>query len=119
MALDEREQYRSLIDALVRECRSGQGTVLPAWARRGTWSTYALDHPDEMAAERRINELLARLSSADRDVVAEMLAASFEAGVHTSLRVLHEHELRPFDEAYEATPFHDFAGRLDDWQWPV
>jgi hypothetical protein len=26
--------------------------------------------------------------------------------------------LLPFDKAYEGTPFHDFVGRLDDWEWP-
>jgi hypothetical protein len=33
---DERELYRKLIDALVRECRQGQGQIGPARARAGT-----------------------------------------------------------------------------------
>jgi hypothetical protein len=39
-------------------------------------------------------------------------------GVHSALVALHEAQLAPFDKAYEGTPFHDFIGRLDDWQWP-
>lgn len=117
---DERRQYRVLIDELVHECRDGQGTVLPRWVRQGVWNKYADDHPDEMAEERRMNQMLARLSDDDRDLVARMLGLAYQGAVHDTLRVLHEHEVPPFDDAYEGTPFHDFMGRLTiDWNWPT
>jgi len=117
---DERSQYRALIDALVNECRSGQGTVLPGWVRRGIGNEYADDHPEEMPDEHRMNVLLGRLSSEDREVVARMLELSYQGAVHDTLRVLHEREVQPFDDGYEGTPFHDFMGRLmTDWEWPI
>lgn len=47
-----------------------------------------------------------------------MLEQAFVSGVHESLVVIHEEAIEPFDKGYEGTPFHDFVGRLDDWQWP-
>jgi uncharacterized protein DUF6547 len=70
--------------------------------------------PDQAA----INELLARLAVADRDVLASMLRDAFVGGVHQTLVALHEAEIPPFDDGYEGTPFHDFVGRLDGWEWP-
>ena len=116
---DGRDQYRALIDALVDECRNGGGTVPATWARRGVWNTYALDHPDEMPEEQRMNEVLARTPDEDREVLARMLIQTYEGGVHDTLRVLHDHELPPFDDGYEGAPYHDFMGRLrTDWDWP-
>lgn len=116
---DERSQYRSVIDSLVEECRDGQGQVLPTWVRRGVWGAHALGHPDEMSEEHRMNTVLSRLSGESRAVVARMLELSYEGGVHDALRVLHDHDLPPFDSAYGGTPFHDFIGRLmTDWEWP-
>jgi uncharacterized protein DUF6547 len=116
---DDRAQYRRIIDTLVYECRDGQGPILPTWVRRGVWNRHAVDHPDDLPEEARYNELLARLSEADRDLVARMLQDAFEAGVQTSLRVLHDEALAPFDDGYEGTPFHDFVGRLADSSWPI
>lgn len=116
----QRSVYRAIVDALVDECRNGQGQVLPGWARRGVWNTYALDHADEMPEEHRMNTLLAHLSDEDRAVVARMLELSYEAGIHDALRVLHDHDVPPFDDAYEGAPFQDFMGRLKtDWEWPA
>lgn len=75
---DGREQYRQLIDRLVRECKEGQGP------------------------------LAARGPAAD----------AYVAGVHDTLRVLHDAQVPPFEEGYEGTPFHDFMGRLNGWDWP-
>ena len=47
-----------------------------------------------------------------------MLAKEFVSGVHETLVVLHELGVPPFDTGYEGTPFHDFVGRLTDWEWP-
>jgi hypothetical protein len=116
----DQSQYRSLIDALVEECRDGQGQVLSGWVRRGVWNRYALDHPDELPEEDRMNNVLARLDDEDRAVVARMLELSYAGGVHDTLRTLHDHEVPPFDDAYEGTPSQDFMGRLEtDWEWPT
>ena len=71
-----------------------------------------------MPDQHAFNELLRKLSANDRDVLALMLEERFTGGVHETLRVLHDAELPPFDDAYEGTPYHDFVGRLDDWEWP-
>ena len=47
-----------------------------------------------------------------------MLEDQFVAGVHDTLRVLHDLEVVPFDDAYEGTPYHDFVGRVTGWDWP-
>ena len=66
-----------------------------------------------------MNEVLARTPDEDREVLARMLIQTYEGGVHDTLRVLHDHELPPFDDGYEGTPYHDFMGRLrTDWDWP-
>jgi hypothetical protein len=87
---DDREQYRALIDALVRACRNGQGQVFPDRARRGAWNPEAARRPDEMPRQQRMNVLLANLGEADREVVADMLLEAFETGVHETLVILHE-----------------------------
>ena len=67
-----------------------------------------------------MNMLLARLSDDDRADVARMVELSYESGIHDALRVLHDHEVSPFDDAYEGAPFLDFMGRLrTDWDWPT
>lgn len=112
--------YRTVIDAMADECRDGQGQVLPGWVRRGVWNMYAVDHPDDMPEEHRMNEVLTRLDDSDRAVVARMLELAYAGGMHDTLRVLNDHEVPPFDDAYEGTPAQDFMGRLTtDWEWPA
>jgi hypothetical protein len=110
------EIYRRTIDRLVHACRDGQGQIGSDRVRAGVWHKYAdaARMPDQWA----INELLARLSEHDRDILAEMLADEFRNGVHETLVVLHEQKIVPFEDGYEGTPFHDFIGRLNDWDWP-
>jgi hypothetical protein len=38
---DNRRQYRGIIDRLVRDCRSGQGTIGASRARAGVWNANA------------------------------------------------------------------------------
>jgi hypothetical protein len=59
------------------------------------------------------------MAPGDREVVAQMLAVAFQGGVFIALRVLHGHQVSPFEDGYEGSPFNDFIGRLYDWQWPV
>lgn len=113
---DERKAYRALIDRLVADCRSGQGQIGPGRVRRGIWNEHA--RADPASEDHRINVLLDRLPGEDCETVARMLEQEFVAGVHAALVALHEHEMPPFDEAYEGTPFHDFIGRLTEWEWP-
>ncbi|MDR2988198.1 MAG: hypothetical protein LBV34_25520 [Nocardiopsaceae bacterium] len=119
MVSDGRDLYRVLIDELVRECRQGQGQIGPCRARTGTWNPNAEAAPDKFPDQRRINVLLTGLMQDDRDVLAQMLAEEFQGGVFTTLRVLHDHGVPPFEDGYEGTPFNDFVGRLDDWPWPT
>ena len=119
MADDDRQLYRALIDALARECREGQGQAGARRARTGTWNPNADAPLDGLPDQRRINVLLAGMGQDDREVLAQMLAQAFQDGVFIALRVLHGHQVPPFQDGYEGTPFNDFAGRLDDWPWPT
>lgn len=74
--------------------------------------------PDFLPEQHSINELLSRMTPADREVVAEMLRDEFESGVFESLNVLERFGVPPFEDGYEGSPFHDFIGRLGDWNWP-
>lgn len=103
-----RAAYRTLIDALVDECRHGQGTVLPGWALRGVW-------PSDAGAA----ELLGRLREPDRAVVARMLEQAYSGAMHDALRVLEDEGVPDFDQSYEGSAREDFMGRLvADYEWP-
>jgi hypothetical protein len=116
---DDRLLYRVLIDELVRECRQGQGQIGPGRARAGIWNPNAEVLLDDFPEQRRINVLLAGMAQDDREVLAQMLAEAFQGGVFIALRILHDHQVPPFEDGYEGTPFNDFVGRLDDWPWPT
>lgn len=116
---DERAQYRTLIDSLVRACREDQGQIGPNRVRRGVWNPMATARPDRMPGQHKMNVLLAGLSDSGREVLAQMLAEAFQSGVHETLVILHEAAIPPFDDGYEGSPFHDFAGRMQGWPWPV
>jgi len=110
------QQYRQVIDGLVEDALHGQGQIRPRLARAGVWNANA--RPDYISEQWAINDLLARLAPADREVIAGMLLDAFTGGIHQSLVRLHEESVPPFDKAYEGTPFHDFVGRLAAWEWP-
>lgn len=91
------------LDGHVAGCGTGMRSIIP------------MSCPEE----HRMNTVLARLGNEDRTVVARMPELSYEGGIHDTFRVLNDHEVPPFDDAYEGTPFHDFLGRLKtDWEWP-
>jgi hypothetical protein len=109
--------YRAVIDKMVRVCREGQGQIGPDRARAGLWNQNATPHliPEQHA----INVLLQRLSVAEREVLAGMLAHQVEVGMFEALKVLEEYEVPPFEDGYEGSPFNDFVGRMaGDWDWP-
>jgi hypothetical protein len=112
----DQSKYRELIDRLVDQCRNGQGTVGSGRVMAGIWNANAT--PSRFADQYEFNQLLKRLPSEDRPVLAKMLKHAFESGVHSTLVELHEVKLPPFEDGYEGTPFHDFVGRLADDPWP-
>jgi hypothetical protein len=100
----------------VRVCREGQGQISARRARAGIWNTNAT--PDYIQYQHEINEFLARLSVQDREILAKVLVQEVVLGVFESLKVLEQFQIAPFEEGYEGTPYHDFIGRLADWEWP-
>ena len=106
--------YREMIDALVEVCRTGQGQIYPRRVREGVWHRYV--PPTEFSDQH--NLLLARLSSADRELLSGMLTRQFESGVFEALKVLEQFRVEPFEDGYEGSPYNDFVGRLTDWEWP-
>src|SRR5690348_3858686 len=108
--------YRELIDELVRVCKEGQGQIGAIRARDGVWNQSATE--DFIPEQHQINLLLKRMSAADREILAGMLAQEVVTGVFETLKALEEFEIEPFKDGYEGSPYNDFIGRLGDWQWP-
>jgi hypothetical protein len=110
--------YRDFIDRMVDECQKGQGAIGPTRARSGVWNRNATT--DFLEDQFQINQLLASLNDAQREVIACMLAEAFVGGVFETLKALEEFEIEPFLDGYEGSPYHDFIGRIaaDQWQWP-
>jgi len=108
--------YREMIDALVAVCREGRGSTGARRAREGVWNRNA--SATVVPEQHEFNRFLTRLTRADREVLARMLVHELEAGVFETLKVLEEFEVAPFEDGYEGSPFHDFIGRLADWEWP-
>ena len=52
---DHREQYRELIDALVRACREGQGQIGRRRVRHGVWNSNATTTADELTDRHGMN----------------------------------------------------------------
>lgn len=111
------ELYRQVIDQLVTECRDGQGQVAPSRARQGLWNENATK--TFLVDQHKINEFLRELSLSQRELLAGLLEDQFSRGVFETLKVLENLEIEPFLEGYEGSPYHDFIGRMDDWEWPV
>jgi hypothetical protein len=108
--------FRELIDELVQVCKSGQGQIGARRAREGVWNQNATR--DFIPDQYEINLLLERMSAHDREVLAGMLAQEVVTGVFETLKVLEQFQIEPFKDGYEGSPFNDFIGRLDDWDWP-
>lgn len=110
------QHYREMIDELVGVCRAGQGQIGARRIREGVWNKNATQ--DFIPEQHEINLLLKRLSAADREVIAGMLAQAVVTGVFETLKILEQFEIEPFKDGYEGSPYNDFVGRLDDWSWP-
>jgi hypothetical protein len=113
---DRWQAYRDLIDELVRECRSGQGDIAPSAVREGPEKPVLPE--DTVPWQWRTYRVAAKLTADEREDLAMLLAQQFRSGVHAALVTLHEAQISPFEDGYEGTPFHDFVGGLDDWEWP-
>ncbi len=114
--LSKRKTYREMIDSLVEMCRNGQGQIGANRVRKGVWNQYAT--VDSIPEQHEINLFLARLSESEREILAGMLAQEVETGVFETLKVLEQFQIEPFQTGYEGSPYNDFIGRLDDWEWP-
>ncbi len=108
--------YRDAIDALVSVCKSGQGQVGPNRARSGIWNRNASETflPDE----HHMNQVLSKLSSEEREALAQALSQEFTAGIFEALKILEEQRITPFQDGYEGGACQDFIGRLGGWEWP-
>lgn len=109
--------YRDFIDEMVRVCHEESGQVGANAVRRGVWNQNATS--THLVDQQRVNVLISSLDVMEREVLAKMLADAFESGVFETLKALERHEVEPFVDGYEGSPFHDFIGRLSlDWDWP-
>jgi hypothetical protein len=129
--------YRDIIDSLVKMCHEGQGQISARRVRDGIWDPNAT--PESLAAEEddgilppevvaeihrmkakelEINLFLKRLTLEDREILADLLSQQVVTGVFETLKTLEEFNVPPFEDGYESSPFNDFIGRLDDWEWP-
>ena len=108
--------YGQVIDALVRACKEDQGQLAATRARDGLWNQNAT--ADFIPEQHAINLLLKRMSPADREILAGMLADQVVTGMFEALKVLEKFEIEPLQDGYEGSPFNDFIGRLNGWEWP-
>jgi hypothetical protein len=109
-------EYRAFIDGMVDVCKNGQGQIGARRVRARFWNVNAT--PEFIPEQHRINVLLARLDASDREVLAKMLADEVVTGVFETLKTLEQCNIAPFDSGYEGSPFQDFIGRMQDWNWP-
>ena len=108
--------YREVIDALVTMCKDDQGQIGARRVRAGVWNQNAT--PGFLPEQHQINLLLTRLLPADRDLLAGMLAQAVVTGVFEALKTLEQFQVAPFEDGYEGSPYNDFVGRFDGWDWP-
>src|SRR5260370_40627056 len=102
--------YRELIDELVRVCKDGQGQIGARRVRGGVWNQTATSK--FIPEQHQINRLLKRMSAADREILAGMLAQEVVTGAFETLKLLERFKIEPFKDGYEGSPYNDFIGRL-------
>jgi hypothetical protein len=108
--------YRDVVDHLVDVCQNGQGQIGARRVRAAIWNENA--NAEFLPDQHEINILLSRMSAADREILAQLLAREFWHGVFETLKALEEFEIAPFENGYEGSAYNDFVGRLDGWEWP-
>jgi hypothetical protein len=102
---------------MVHACQHGQGQIGPRRANAGVWNRNATE--DSIPEQHEINLLLSRLSADDRRIIAGMLEDAFSGGAFEALKVLEHFAIEPFRDGYEGSPYHDYIGRLQGWEWPA
>ena len=115
---EDRTLYRTVIDALVVQCRTGQGQISAHRVRAGVWNENAEVVEDASPDQHAMNLLLGALSEEQREVLAQLFAEEFASGIFNALTVLTAAHLEPFHEGYEGDPSDDFLGRIDGSPWP-
>lgn len=115
---DDRQLYRTVIDALVIQCRTGQGQISAHRVRAGVWNENAELVEDAAPDQHAMNVLLAALSPEQRHLLAGVLAEEFASGVFNALQVLEVARIAPFESGYAGTASDNFLDRMDDWEWP-
>ena len=112
------EEYRKLVDGLVQR-REG---VLPRWVREKGWPRLPENEP--------VNELLARLTPDDKEVLARIVREARDGGIHDTLAYLQEQmdlkNLRLVLDGvelpvspYDTEIFWDWVARADGAPWPA
>lgn len=109
-------KYRFALDDMVAMCQSGQGQVGANRIRCGTWNKNASD--SKLPDQHLMNLLIEKLSDDEREALAVVLSQEVQLGVFETLKILEHHEIAPFESGYEGSPFEDFVGRLQGWEWP-
>ena len=115
---EDRLLYRTVIDALVVQCRSGQGQVSARRVTAGVWNENAEEVADAAPDQHAMNVLLTALSPEQREVLAGVLAEEFASGVYNALQILEAAQVAPFERGYAGSASDNFLDRLDDWEWP-
>ncbi|WP_040162265.1 DUF6547 family protein [Nigerium massiliense] len=112
--------YRAIIDALVVQCREGEGQVSARRIQAGLWNenAEAAEVESEQPEQHAMNVLLGSLADEQRDVLAGLFAAEFESGVYNALRVLEAARVELFLGDETGMPTDHFLDRMDDGPWP-
>ena len=110
------EIYRKFIDSLVDMCRNGQGQIGTNRVAKGIWNSNATS--EYIPEQHKVNLLLEGFSLSERETLAKLLRDAVVTGVFETLKTLETFQISPFETGYEGSPFNDFIGRLDDWEWP-
>jgi len=113
----ENKLYREMIDELVNMVKTGQGQIGSNRAKEGIWNKNA-KRDGILDDQYEYNKLLKKLDQDERLVLARLLEEQVKTGVFETLKALENKKIKPFDEGYEGSPFEDFIGRMNDWEWP-
>lgn len=113
--MNDREAYKALIDGLVALRPSVHATRV----QKGVW------HREPPPDQVKFNEVLARLSSADRGVITEIVQQAADASVHDAFVFMRDHgyefthEGQPVaQQPFDTDAHFDFMARIAGTPWP-
>lgn len=115
---EDRSLYRAVIEALVVQCRDGQGQVSARRVVAGVWNENAEAVDDVAPDQHEMNVLLDALTPQQRTVLAELFAEEFASGVYNTLHVLEAAHVGPFGVGEVDAAPDAFLDRLYDWERP-